>query len=268
MKKSLQVFLFLILAVFLTAGNAFAIALGTNITISDKVNDGSGWHSDREDQEVEPGCVSTQAWDLEGFFLNGTMLTMVGGFDFENGVSGVRSGDIFFDTNGDAVYGPSNDGSGYKNGIVQNTFGYEYALSLDFGVSTNTYTVHKLDNSSTTTVYYEQNEESNPWRWASGGITVGTNFVFTYYTGQNDGDVGGLLGDETSTGTHNAVVLDLANFLTQAEINNFMVHFTMECGNDNLMGKNPVPEPASILLVGAGLVGLIGYNRKRYNKKI
>lgn len=257
MKKALQIFLFLILAGFLTTGNAFAITLGTNITISDRVNNsGNDWYSDREDQEVEPGCVFTQAWDLEGFFLNGTTLTMVGGFDFKNGLSGVDSGDIFIDTNGDAKYGTSNYGSGGENDIVNDTFGYEYALRLDF--STPQYTVHTLDNSSTTTIFYTQNEESNPWRWNSGGAEKGT-FDFTYSTGLNDGDVGGLLGD-----THNAVALDLNDFLTSTEIDNFIVHFTMECGNDNLMGKNSVPEPATVFLAGASLICLIGYNRKRY----
>jgi hypothetical protein len=40
-----------------------------------------------EDQEVEPGMVSTQPWDLEGmFFDDGTgFLTLVGGWDFQNG---------------------------------------------------------------------------------------------------------------------------------------------------------------------------------------
>ena len=45
-----------------------------------------------------------------------------------------------------------------------------------------------------------------------------------------------------------------------------------ECGNEDIRGNiriaiDPIPEPSTILLIGAGLLGLLGYSRKRLNKK-
>ena len=42
---------------------------------------------------------------------------------------------------------------------------------------------------------------------------------------------------------------------------------TWEVRNGSVLPTNPVPEPSTILLMGTGLLGLIGYTRKRFSKK-
>jgi len=46
----------------------------------------------------------------------------------------------------------------------------------------------------------------------------------------------------------------------------FYAHYTMGCGNDNIMGQGeiiPNPEPATMLLLGFGLLGAAGLGRKK-----
>ena len=243
-------------ATFMITGNAFALSYSNNITIYD------GLGVAAEDGEVEPGCLNTQVWDLEGFFLEGSKLTMVGGFDFVNGVNGYpdyTSGDIFIDVDGDAQYGSSNTGGGSGQTDVNDTFGYDYVLDMDF--ASKTYSVVELTGSTTTTVWYGQNEESNPWLYKSGGTLVNgyQNQSMVYASGLSDSDTG------FTGGNHYAVGVDLS-FLAPGT--DFTSHFTMGCGNDNLMGQGtaPVPEPATMLLFGTSLVGLAGYGKKRIHK--
>ena len=281
MKKIATLFSVVTLVFGMMTGSSHAF--GVNITISDENYDTSGgassWYTNHEDQEVEPGMQTGQRWDLEGFFQNGTQVTMVGGYDFKKGEAGNGSdwwdsGDIFIDVDGNAQYG---DIHGSSDGIfeVKSTFGYDFVLDLNEDMTS--YSIYRLTSASVVkTAYYQQNQGSSPWQYATGGELIGSlnAGTITYETGLTDAETG-FKGDSNNTPTHNAVTVDLA-FLSDRNLTQgyqltsaFTLHYTMGCGNDNLMGKYvaPVPEPSTILLISAGLCGLVGMSRKRLLKK-
>lgn len=275
-KRILLYGLFFLLLFLWSAGPVWAIDLGSDITIWDRMG------VTHEDEEVEPGNIDSQEWDLEGFFQNGDLLYVVGGFDFWNGVDDpyysagstyrdetYYSGDIFLDVDGDAVYGPDASGTGGdKTGLdsIQNTFGYDYVIDVDF--STELYSVYSLDPDTTVLqVWFDENDESNPWRYSDGGTLLSSGHSFAHSeTGLYDSDVG-FAGDENGVASHNAFAVSLAFLKGQGEYGDFWSHFTYGCGNDNLMGKGHVaPEPTTMLLVGVGLIGLGAVARRRGDK--
>lgn len=247
-----------VLALLMSAGVASALSLGDNVTIYDGRSayyPGGWWgHLGGEDNEVEPGLATIgQSWDLEGFFLSDETLSVGAGYDLATALGYRMAGDLFIDVDGD-----------WGTGGLGNNFGYEYVLDLNLGALN--YSIYELGDDSTfwqTAVV----PESDPWRRADGGTLLAENVsLLAYESGLAGTEAGNMTTYGTYPDTHTVMSVDLS-FLRNLGYDEFWSHFTMQCGNDNLVGygeyRTRVPDAASsALLLAIGALTLASLKRR------
>jgi hypothetical protein len=232
-----------------------------------------------EYMEVEPGMAQAHAWDLVAFTANHDVISnqsigILSGFNLKDGYQGMTSGDVFISTNRTAVI---NWMDNYDFNQQSNNNGapgvWNYALRPNFGGGT--YDIYAL--SSTTmfddTYYWNNpnnyNAPSNPWRIVANTATLIGTQSLNYSTTKTAAQASALAGFSVVSTPYYAEFNHVETFL--AGQNDVYMHFTMLCGNDNLMGQDTagflqVPDnAATLILLGVSLLGLLGIGR--YTKR-
>lgn len=282
----------------------------------------SGWWTNREDNELEPGTIGGQAWDLEAFLVsqNKTDLILVGGWDFADSLldtwakRDVHSGDLFLaagqeplygtagaqQINAPVIYSDGNPNLSQVNWFANSNYGYSHVLHVDWdnpildldnnivGFDYNAYYLGDTPQVQLAAGYYGEgsNEGANPWRYVvkEDSILLGSGTV-EYRKWDTSTELNAHYGTDlwgwSQAANANAVgihyTLTFSDLLTQHWLGgdahtpiDLWTHFTMECGNDSIMGlttATPVPEPMTMVMLGSLGAGMFAARKLRRNRK-
>jgi hypothetical protein len=248
---------------------------------------GTGAFEDNETEAV-PGLATQvgQKWDMEALTLNGSILSIVGGYNMNVATDGWKPGDLFIKVGGAAPgTGPLSAPGQIQNNQFPAGEGYTFAVNLSDGIASG-FSFASVYSLTTTSLLDSVNWDglgSNPWRYASGAAATFSTGI-NYSVGQTAANVAaltgvgalaGLKGDasgalQTGGAAHNVLQIDLS-FLSVPIGTTVYFSYVMECGNDAVKGEygdgfTRVPDRASnAVLLGIGLaaLSLAGLKRRK-----
>jgi len=244
--KRISILLAGLLAVFLISGPVMAMPVvnGTFTTFSEWAGHYADDDGVASDGFVDPGWGG-QSYDVEylGLYFDADTLYfgLQTGFDLVNGTSSYLPGDFALDINGDGQY--------------------DYAIDYSVSGSDVTYYLVDMSNASAywvDTVISGWSGEASPWQ-----ATYDADDYVTFTA--IDGYGSGVFDNNEDGGISHVLEgsFDMS-LLSGYSGGDITLHWTMQCGNDYLdYTGSPVPEPASMLLLGAGLIGLAGFGKRK-----
>jgi hypothetical protein len=151
-------------------------------------------------------------------------------------------GDLYINKDGWSVSGTAPH---YYDDIFSSSEGWDYVIHLDPNTLTgNIYDIDFNTISMTGAPSGYTYRKDQAWSGGYGNLV--------------QGNVTGSINSSSITYIFDTTYLGLGS--------EFGLHWTMKCGNDVIEGQDPAPhapEPATIILLGAGLVGLAGGLRRR-----
>ena len=244
MKRFFKISLFVILGVFCVTGNSMAIP---TVDGTFNLSEWAGYYADDDgvydNGRVYPGWGG-QAFDVEylGLYITSdeVYFGLQTGFNVAAAdVSGYRPGDFALDVNGDGTY--------------------DYAIDFSISGATASFSLYDVTSWKDSDYF----STANPFEMFE--MKEGTE-AFAFAGAFGSGEYANNIDGGTSYVLEGSFSLSLLDAYTGNDIG---IHWTMECGNDYLNQTSaPVPEPATMLLFGCGLIGLATVGRKKFQKAI
>jgi hypothetical protein len=175
------------------------------------------------------------------------------------GIDGTELGDLFISVDG---WKPQGTAPYTEDSFTLGGETWEYALVLDnhnptgqggnaflYVIPQDTYSDHIISSSAPSGYVYREGQE------------VQLNTAGLTSVAMGAWSIGNIGGSDTDDYLRFVIDYDFG------PVSEYGFHWAETCGNDVIEGSAPVPEPATMLLFGSGLMGLAALGRKRLARK-